>query len=422
MALSTSKLKGRGATSRKMLLFTWKLGPSAQCISIYLMKISKNHPPRTRVGVVGTGFIALGLCRLLQTTKDLVVSRVLTRRDLQAIEGDITPTQSLDELLDHSDIILECSGDIFHATKVVDAAMKRKMPVVTMASEFHATVGSYFVDKGIISEAQGDQPGSLAALHEEAEEMGFRPLVYANIKGFQNHHPTVKDMKYWSGVNGISLQQVTSFTDGTKLQIEQVLVANGLGASIANQGMSGLRDMSLDTAGPILGQIAKRLGSPIADYIINPALPAGVFLVCEHPTERSDVLRYLKLGSGPFHTLLRPYHLCHLEVPRTIRRILAGQPPLLNNSATPKAGVIPIAKCKLSAGHVIPMAIGGSDLRGEAAPLSEFPDCPPLGLLTGARLRNSVEQGQILQLSDVDIPESLAKEAWESIRSRSAIT
>lgn len=382
----------------------------------------QNHPRKAQVGIVGTGFIALGLCGLLRTAADMVVSRVLTRRDTQRLGEICNPTQSLDDLLDNSDIIVECSGDVLHATKVVDAAMKRKLPVVTMASEFHATVGSYFVNKGIISEAQGDQPGSLAALHEEAVEMGFRPLVYANIKGFQNHHPTAKDMIYWSGVNGISIPQVTSFTDGTKLQIEQVLVANGLGALIAKQGMSGLRDMTLEIAGPILGQVAKQLGSPIADYIINPALPAGVFLVCEHPTERPEVLRYFKLGSGPYYTLLRPYHLCHLEVPRTIRRILAGQPPLLNNSATPRATVIPIAKCEMSAGHIITTAIGGNDLRGEAALISEFPDCPPLGLLTGARLRHSVEQGQILQLSDVDIPESLAKEAWESMRSPSAIS
>ena len=40
-------------------------------------------------------------------------------------------------------------------------------------------------------------------------------------------------MLHWSRRNGISLPMVTAFTDGTKLQIEQALVANGLGATIA---------------------------------------------------------------------------------------------------------------------------------------------------------------------------------------------
>ena len=100
-----------------------------------------------------------------------------------------------------------------------------------MNSEFHVTVGSYFVDKGLVTEAEGDQPGVLAQLHEEAISMGFKPLVYGNIKGFLNENPTADDMEYWGNKSGISLDMVTSFTDGTKVQIEQTLVANGLGKS-----------------------------------------------------------------------------------------------------------------------------------------------------------------------------------------------
>ena len=372
-------------------------------------------PKKFRIGIVGTGFIAVGLSLSLRSSRDLMVSRILSRRDRAEITNIYEPvTRSVDELLDHSDLIVECSGDILHGADVVDAAMEKGLPVVTMGSEFHATVGSYFAKRGSITEAEGDQPGSLAALHEEVVQMGFKPLVYGNIKGFLNHHPTVQDMEFWSKQNGISVPQVTSFTDGTKLQIEQVLVANGLGAKIAKQGMFGLRDLDLKEAAVILAQESKRLGSPISDYVINPKLPAGVFIVSEHPTERPEVLKYLKLGEGPYYTLLRPYHLCHLEMSRTIRRVLSGQPPLLNNGIRPHATVVPIAKRDMAAGHEIKLAIGGTDLRGEAVQIEMVPDAPPLGLLTGARLKSSVERGQILRLSDVDIPESLAKRAWEA--------
>ena len=40
-------------------------------------------------------------------------------------------------------------------------------PVVTMDSELQVTTGSYFVGQGYITEADGDQPGCLARLHEE---------------------------------------------------------------------------------------------------------------------------------------------------------------------------------------------------------------------------------------------------------------
>jgi predicted homoserine dehydrogenase-like protein len=375
---------------------------------------------KARIGIVGTGFIAAGLCLVLKNSPDMVVCRVLTRRTLGQVSNIDAQllSSSMEELVEHSDIIVECSGDIFHASEVIHAAQDHGLPVVTMGSEFHVTVGSYFSERGPISEAEGDQPGSLAALGEEALEMGFKPLVYGNIKGYLNHHPDEKEMELWAGRNGISRAQVTSFTDGTKLQIEQALVANGLGASILKQGMAGPENLTLEEAGALLGAEAAALGKPISDYVLNRQLPAGVFVVCEHPVERPEVLRYLKLGAGPYYTLLRPYHLCHLEMPRTIRRMLAGRAPLLNNSAEPRINVAAIAKQDLSAGHVISTAIGGVDLRGEAVTFAEMPDAPPIGLLTGARLRHSVSKGQPLQLSDVDIPDSLAKKAWEAVHSR----
>ncbi len=46
-------------------------------------------------------------------------------------------------------------------------------------------------------------------------------------------------MRYWSGVQGIGQDKTVAFTDGTKVQIEQALVANGLGAAIARDGLLG---------------------------------------------------------------------------------------------------------------------------------------------------------------------------------------
>lgn len=325
-------------------------------------------------------------------------------------------TNSLDEFLSACDLVVECSGDIVHASKVVGAAQERGLPVVTMATEFHVTVGSYFADRGILTEAEGDQPGALALLHEEVVQMGFKPLVYGNMKGFLNHDPKEEDMTYWAKRNGISRSQVTSFTDGTKMQFEQALVANGLGASIYHQGMLGPRDLPLEEAGSWLGAKAKEFGSPLSDYVLNGKLAPGVFIVGEHPTERPEVLRYLKLGDGPYYTLLRPYHLCHLEVPRTIRRILNQGPILLNNSSAPTVHVVAIAKRDMPAGHVIDTAIGGLDLRGEAASIISTPDAVALGLLKKARLKHSISRGQMVELSDVDVPDSLAKTAWLDVR------
>lgn len=367
-----------------------------------------------RVGVVGTGFIACGLLSILAGAPDMRPARVLSRRNPTELSGLALEhhTDSVQELIDASDLIVECSGDVHHAAEVIHTAMVAGKPVVTIATEFHVTVGSWFVGKGMLTEAEGDQPGSLAALHEEVTNMGFLPLVYGNIKGFLNHHPTTEEMEYWARVQGISIPQVTSFTDGTKVQMEQAFVGNGLGAAIITRGLLGPTGMDLKDGGEFLAARAKSLGKPVSDYLLNHHLPAGVFITAEHPHAGPEVLRYLKMGEGPYYTLLRPYHLCHLEAPRTIRRVLRGGPPLLDNSEHPTLGVCAVAKAKLESGDRIDRGVGGTKVRGEAFVLDEMPDAAPLGLLAGARIRRRIAPGEVLGLDDVDLADTFATRIW----------
>lgn len=380
-------------------------------------KQSRTNEPRTRVGIVGTGFIAAGLLRMVSSCDGFAMGRVLTRRPGGRVDNIDTEllTSSVQELVDASDIVVECSGDVVHATNVVNAALESGKKMVTLNSELQVTVGSYFCERGLLTEAEGDQPGSLAALAEEAVGMGFRPLVYGNMKGFLNHTPTLDEMEHWSKRHGISLVQVTSFTDGTKLQLEQALVANGLCAGIARRGLIGPRDEALDVSAGHLARVAKNMGCAISDYVLNRNLPPGVFVVAEHPFERPEVLRYLKMGDGPFYTLVKPYHLCHLEMMKTIRRVALGAGPLLNNSSAPTVNVAAIAKCDHAPGTLIPQAVGGFTVRGEVVSVAEAPSAVPIGLLDEARIIRRVEKEQVLSWDDVDFPESLALTVARSI-------
>ena len=108
---------------------------------------------------------------------------------------------------------------------------------------------------------------------------------------------------------------------------------------------------------------------------------------------------------------MRPYHLCHLEIVKTLRRVVAGGDPLLNNSAFPTINVAAIAKKDLAVGSVIPQAVGGFTVRGEAVSFADEPNAVPVGLLKQARLARAVEKGQTLVWDDVEIPDSLALRA-----------
>ncbi|MGV6859268.1 MAG: NAD(P)-dependent oxidoreductase [bacterium] len=364
-----------------------------------------------KIGLVGTGFIANGFARLLMNHhKDLEIVAVLTRRDLAFCDFPLPDklTNSADELVDKSDLVVECSGDVIHATEVIDKVLQAGIPCVTMNSEFHVTTGSYFVDKGYLTEAEGDQPGCLAALHEDVVQMGFNPQVYGNMKGYLNHHPKKEDMVYWAEKQGFSLSQTTSFTDGTKLQIEQAFIANGMGATITKRGMEGYVTDNLEDGAKALGKIAAELSRPIADFVVSQGQPPGVFITATHDESEAGPLSNIKMGEGPYYVLMRNYHLCAIEIAKTVRRTLAGGPVLLDNSKNPTISIASIAKETLTPGTAISRGIGGFQVRGEAMKVSENRNHVPIGLLYNATVTKTIEPGQVITYDDIEIPDSLA--------------
>ncbi|MEH7226501.1 NAD(P)-dependent oxidoreductase [Bacillus sp. JJ1566] len=379
----------------------------------------------TRIGIAGTGLIGKGLAIEVIKQDDLQLSSVLTRRDISTMEdypavGALT--NSLDEIIDNCDLIVECSGDVIYGTEVIDKAIKASIPVITMNAELQVTTGSYFAKRGFITEAEGDQPGCLASLHENVVQMGFKPLVYGNIKGFLNLDPKMEEMEYWSKRNGVRLDMTTSFTDGTKVQIEQVLVANGLNAGIACDGLLAPSSDDLNNTGAELANEAKRLGHPICEYVLAPKAPPGVFITAEHDSNQMDALRYFKMGEGPFYTILQNYHLCHLEIMKTIRRVINGGGVLLNNGENPTASVAAVAKRTLLPGEKIEKGIGSFQVRGEAVTISKNPNHVPIGLLVNVVLKSQVNEGDIVTFDDVELPESLALLAWYETVNKKLVT
>ena len=374
-----------------------------------------------RIGIVGTGFISRNFTFSVHGIQGFAISKVLTRRPFDSCRDHPTYdllTDSLQELLDNADVLFECSGDPIHATDVVEAACQANVPVATMNTEFHVTAGSHFVDRGLISETEGDQPGSQAALREEVLELGFRPLVYGNMKGFQNFTPTVEEMKYWSKRQNTSVSMTTSFTDGTKIQFEQALVANGCGATFAVPGMLGIESDEVRAGAEKLAAAAKKLGMPISDYLLSPKLTHGVFIAGEHDKAHHDSLQYYKMGEGPYYTIIKPNIFVHLEVMKTIKRMAREKRILLDNSAMPRISVSTVAKRDLQPGTLIEHGIGSFDIRGIGVEIAQNAGHLPMGLASRVRLTRRIQAGETLNLADVDIPDSLALRAWQQIERR----
>ncbi|MDP2654671.1 MAG: NAD(P)-dependent oxidoreductase [Candidatus Omnitrophota bacterium] len=381
----------------------------------------KKNSLKKRVGVIGTGFISKGFYYSAVQSPDVAISRALTRRDprdCRDFPGQDLLTDSIEELIDHSDIVLECSGHVIHATETIDRVLKAGIPVVTMDAEFHVTTGSYFVGKGVVTEADGDQPGCLAALREDVTAMGFKPVVYGNVKGFYNPNPAIEDMRFWSKKQGISLAMVTGATDGTKLQYEQALVANGFGAAIYQDGMLGWDAENIAKSAFDLVEHARKLSQPISDYVVNGKSPVRVFIVAEGDPRQKDALEYLKMGPGPYYFFHNNAILCHMEIIKTVRRILNGGPVLLDNSSAPTVSIAAITKHKIVKGHAIRHPLGSFDIRGIAVRIKDHADHVPMGLLSDVIFKRDVDEGQMVRWDDVEVPESLALKAWHTVAQR----
>lgn len=369
------------------------------------------------IGIIGTGFIAEGLFNLIISKNELKISNMLTRTNIKKRNTSFQKylTTSISELIENSDIIIECTGEVLYAVENISEIMKHDIPIITMNTEFHVTVGTYFVDKCFITEAEGDQPGCFAALNKEMLQMGFNPLVYGNIKGFLNKNPSLDDMKYWAKKSNLSLNMVTSFTDGTKVQMEQAFVANGLNATILQKGMLGKETSDFMLSAEEIASQASELGQKVCEYVVSPSGPAGVFITGTHDKEQIDSLRYYKLGNGPYYTLVKPYHLPHLEIYKTILNTIRGGEVLLNNGPSPTISVAAIAKKDITKGTRIDKAIGSFLFRGEAIRIKDYKNHIPIGLLSNAVTKKDIKEGELVMLEDFDIETNLALDIWHKI-------
>ena len=377
--------------------------------------------PVTRVGLSGSGFVARALYPVLQGCPDFEVGAVLTRRPV-TLSTDAFPeeilTNSIDELVERSDIVFECSGDTEHATAVLLAAGEAGRHLVTMNAEAQVTVGSALLQRGFsITEAHGDQPGALAELHNEITAMGFEPQAYVNLKGFHDPDPTPENMRYWADRQKITMRAVTSYTDGSKMQIEQILVANFYGATIARPGMIGgaVDDLlALD----YLIEAAQEKGRPVSDYIVHPQGPKGILILATNPWAELEpdysVFTKVRTLGGRGYMLLKPYYFVHIEVPKTLRQVVAGAAPLITNSLRPGITAAAVAKRALPAGTLIAEALGGFELRGEALEIAGNETAVPITVLDGARTTRAIEPGEIIRAPDVDMPPSRAYDLYRS--------
>ena len=310
--------------------------------------------------------------------------------------------------------ILEVTGTIEFGAAVTMEAIRHRKHVVLMNAELEGTLGPILkvhADKAgcIVSGCDGDQPGVQLNLHRFVTGIGLTPLVCGNIKGLQDPYRTPATQEEFARKWGQNPRMVTSFADGTKVSFEQAVVANATGMCVEQRGMRGGDfDGHVDElcrAGRYDPDRLHKLGG-VVDYVVKARPSPGVFVLATHDDPRQQpYLALYKLGQGPLYSFYTPYHLCHLEAPTSLARVVLFNDAVTAAERGAKVDVVATAKTELRAGQVLD-GIGGYATYGqcENADVAVDSQLLPMGLAEGCRVRRDVPRDAVLTYGDVELP------------------
>lgn len=338
----------------------------------------------------------------------------------QAIQAGMPAiTENLDALYEAGqvDLLLETTGSIDFAAKVVLRCIEEGKHILTFNAELDATLGPLLAYKarraGVkYSIAEGDQPGVTLNLYREVKMRGFNPLVCINIKGMLDQYRTPETQKAFAASWGMNPVMATNFADGTKVNLEQASIANAIGFRVSQRGMNGFEapGSAVDAPSAHISTMMDRYdheellaNGGIVDFVIGaqPGPGVAVFASAGDPFT-VKYLKYNKLGEGPLYTFYIPYHLLFFEIGSSIGRLVDFDDIIIAPEGGPKVEVVSLAKTDLTAGTTLD-GIGGFHLYGECDNYdpARAENLLPIGLSEGVSLHRDIAKDQVVTLDDV---------------------
>ena len=392
---------------------------------------------RVAVAVVGAGFIGRGLVHRLHRTAGiwpaLVVNRTI-EAGLRAYEeagwsrSEVVITDDPDRLstalgegrpavtadpatlasVGGVDVVVEATGAMAYGARTMLEAMSAGRDVVSLNAEVDATIG-YLLhhaarEHGVCyTIADGDQPGVLLRQIEDVAGMGFEIVAAVNCKRNLDVHQNPTDSRPYAERDGTSVLMTTAFGDGTKMQIENAVVANLTGLVPDCRGMHGVETTIADAAADVTAVLQRR---GVVEFTRAGDFGGGVGVIgsARDHAAVAPYMRYSKMGDGPDYFFFRPYHLLHFEIPRTIAELVLDREALATPPGPPVAEVVAVAKRDLQAGEQLD-GIGGYACYGHVDTVERAHGLLPIGLAEHARVTAPVRRDEPVPLHAVELDE-----------------
>jgi predicted homoserine dehydrogenase-like protein len=309
-----------------------------------------------------------------------------------------------------ADVVIEASSAIAAGARFVLTALNNKKHVVLMNAEIDLLFGPYFMkvaeENGVIcSSMDGDQYSVLKRVIDDFQLWGFELVMAGNIKGFLDRYSNPTKIIPEADKRNLDYKMCTSYTDGTKLNIEMAIIANAFGMKTAVNGMLGPKVPHVNDAMNVFNfdELWKKDRVPFVDYILGSEPGGGVFAVGyhDHPYQ-SSMLEYYKMGKGPYYLFYRPYHLCHVEAIASIVEPVLHGTALLQPVKGFQTDVYTYAKTDLKAGEILD-GLGGYNCYGLIENCKPFNgrNRLPILLAENVILKRDVKKDEMINFEDV---------------------
>lgn len=333
---------------------------------------------------------------------------------LQAAVEAGTPAMTDDPMLlcraGNIDAVIEVTGTVEFGAAVALEAIHNRKHVILVNAELDSTLGAilnvYAQRAGVvITNIDGDEPGVAMTLLRYLKTLGFRPVGAGNLKGMIDPYRTPETQQAFAAKYDQNPAIVTSFADGTKLCMEEAILANASGFRVGKRGMYGPKCAHVKEIAKLL-PAEQLLDGGLVDYALGAEPGTGAYVIV-HETNpiKQKHLAYLKMGDGPFYVFYTPYHLPHVQLPSTVARAVLFHDATTAPAAAPTVDVITIAKRDLEAGAVLD-GVGGFTCYGtiDNAPLVREQNLLPMGLAEGCTTVRRLAKDTPISYADVKLP------------------
>jgi predicted homoserine dehydrogenase-like protein len=404
----------------------------------HLLNQLKNLTEEIKVGIIGIGSIGKGLvyqCHITPGIKPVAIADIILDKaedcakwldvDYEIVSSTVELNSAISRgvlavckeglLIAASEEIaalIEASNAILDGAKHVVEAIEHGQHIIMMNYEAELMYGPLLLKKAeenkvVYTCADGDQPTVIKKLVDEIKFMGFELVMAGNIKGYMDRYTNPIKIAPEADKRSLDHKMCSSYTDGSKLNVEMAVLANALNLQTHIPGMYGRKMASIyDIFNAYNFEELYKDRNPVVDYVLGAIPKGGVFVIAytEDKFQQYTLDWYPPdMGPGPFYLFYRPYHLGNIEALACVAEAVLYNNARLKPDYGMKTNVFCYAKKDLKAGDILD-GMGGYCCYGLVENLADQEvDGVPICLADQIKLKRDYMKDDRIQFSDVEL-------------------